>query len=107
MHGFWLQAGIPDGMTIDSLGRLWVALFEGSALACYDSNTGKFLGKLDMPVRQPTCPVFGGRQLDIMYVTCKGEEPQQGSGGIFSVTIPGVRGVAASYPTKIESPLDT
>ncbi|KAK9816013.1 hypothetical protein WJX74_008749 [Apatococcus lobatus] len=100
------EAGFPDGMTIDSCGRLWVALFEGSAVACYDSNTGKYLGKLDMPVRHPTCPIFGGPKLDTMYVTCKGEEPEKGAGGVFAATIPGVHGVAASYLAKITSVLD-
>ena len=101
--GLLLQAGIPDGMTIDSCGRLWVALFDGSAVACYDSNTGKYLGKLEMPSRQPTCPVFGGSKLDTMFVTCKGEEPETGAGGIFSVIIPGVQGVAAAYCAKIST----
>ncbi|KAK9863650.1 hypothetical protein WJX84_010425 [Apatococcus fuscideae] len=96
------QDGIPDGMTIDSCGRLWVALFNGGALACYDSKDGKELGKVQMPVRQPTCPVFGGPNLDIMYVTCKGEEPEEGAGGVFAVGIPGVRGTTASCPAKIQ-----
>lgn len=93
-------------MTIDSYGRLWVALFDGSAVACYDSNSGKYLGKVEMPVRQPTCPVFGGSKLDRMFVTCKGEEPQPGAGGIFTVTIPGVQGVAAAYCAQISTSHD-
>ncbi len=88
-------------MTIDSCGRLWVALFDGHALACYDSNTCKLLGKLRMPVRHPTCPVFGGSKLDVMYVTCKGLEPETGAGGIFSVKVSGVSGMAPAYPANV------
>ena len=99
-----VQDGFPDGTTIDSCGRLWVALFDGGALACYDSSSGHSLGKVKMPVRHPTCPVFGGKDLDVMYVTCKGEEPEQGAGGIFAVKLPGVKGAAASYAAELSCP---
>ncbi len=35
------DVGVPDGMTIDSEGRLWVALGEAGAVACYDPTTGQ------------------------------------------------------------------
>ena len=88
-------------MTIDTAGRLWVALFGGYALACYNSKTGEQLGKLKLPVRHPTCPVFGGPNLDTLYMTCKGVEPEKGAGGIWAIKIPGVQGVAASYPANV------
>jgi sugar lactone lactonase YvrE len=31
-------AGVPDGMTIDSEGRLWVAFCHGSAIRCFDHS---------------------------------------------------------------------
>jgi sugar lactone lactonase YvrE len=61
-------AGLPDGMTIDTDGCLWVAVYGGSAVHRYAPD-----GHLDATVRFPatniTCPVFGGRDFDQLYVT--------------------------------------
>ena len=81
-------------------------MFDGHALACYDSKSGKQLGKLRMPVKHPTCPVFGGPKLDVLYVTCKGLEPEEGAGGIFAVKIPDVHGLAASYSANVQLTVD-
>jgi sugar lactone lactonase YvrE len=33
---------LPDGMTIDKNGNLWVACFNGSRVVNIDANTGQF-----------------------------------------------------------------
>ena len=61
-------------------------------------------GKVDMiikmPVENPTKIAFGGKDLDIMYVTSIGkditirtEEKQPLAGGIFALKVPGVKGM--------------
>lgn len=60
--------GLPDGLTVDSEGGVWVALFGGGAIRRYDS-TGKLTHHLGLPVTNPTCPAFGGDRLDVLYVT--------------------------------------
>ena len=60
--------GRPDGMTVDSDGCLWVALWDGWAVARFDSNA-KRIETIPMPVMRPTCPTFGGPDLKTLYVT--------------------------------------
>lgn len=62
-------SGAPDGMTIDSNGCLWVALWEGGAIICYDPKSNKFLDKINLPVSQVSSCTFGGERLDKLYVT--------------------------------------
>lgn len=37
---FHPEHGIPDGLTLDSQGRIWTALAKGSAVVCLDPETG-------------------------------------------------------------------
>jgi len=64
------ELGFPDGMTIDASGKLWVGLWAGGAVACFDPATGKLLSKLTLPgTENVTCPTFGGPKFDHLYIT--------------------------------------
>jgi sugar lactone lactonase YvrE len=60
--------GIPDGLIVDAEGCLWVALYGGRQLRRY-SAAGGLLETVPLPVSNPTCPGFGGADLDELYVT--------------------------------------
>ena len=60
--------GEPDGMTIDSEGMLWVALWEGWCVKRYDPNTGKELMKIEVDAPLSSCPVFGGPDMGTLYI---------------------------------------
>lgn len=60
--------GMPDGLTVDSDGDVWVALWQGGAIRRYASD-GRLLACLSVPVSRPTCPGFGGPELDRLYLT--------------------------------------
>ena len=59
---------IPDGMTVDSEGCLWIALWDGWCVRRY-SPGGEWLETLKMPVARPTSCAFGGLDLDRLYIT--------------------------------------
>ena len=61
-------AGLPDGMTIDTEGCLWVALYGGAAVHRYTPE-GRLDTTLSFPATNITCPVFGGPGLGLLYVT--------------------------------------
>ncbi|WP_439883256.1 SMP-30/gluconolactonase/LRE family protein [Pontibacter sp. MBLB2868] len=97
------EEGIPDGMTIDADGNLWVALHGAGAVGKYDPVTGKLLQKVEVPACNVTSCAFGGDKLDILYITSAkewlSEEKQKAyplSGNLFSVK-PGVRGIPANF----------
>jgi sugar lactone lactonase YvrE len=60
--------GIPDGMTADNRGNLWVACFGGAAVRCF-SPAGVQLDEVLFPVSQVTSCAFGGPGLADLYVT--------------------------------------
>ena len=55
----------PDGMTVDSSGRLWNAVWDGSVVNCY-SPDGALERTIDVPARRPTSVCIADGQL---YVT--------------------------------------
>ncbi|WP_017672746.1 SMP-30/gluconolactonase/LRE family protein [Blastomonas sp. AAP53] len=61
----------PDGATVDADGNLWIALVLDQALACV-SPDGNLLRRIAMPMPFPSCPAFGGPDLDTLYVTSIG-----------------------------------
>ena len=60
--------GVPDGMTADSRGNLWVACFGGATVRRY-SPAGVLLDEIEFPVTQVTSCAFGGPDLADLYVT--------------------------------------
>jgi sugar lactone lactonase YvrE len=59
--------GTPDGLIVDSAGCLWIAMWGGGCVRRY-SAAGEPLGIFAVPVSQPSCPGFGGRHLDQLYL---------------------------------------
>jgi sugar lactone lactonase YvrE len=90
--------GYPDGMTVDSEGCLWIALWDGWSVRRY-SPTGQWLETVRMPVQRSTSCAFGGPNLDRLYVTSasigldeSALKMQPNAGGLFMLT-PGVQGI--------------
>jgi sugar lactone lactonase YvrE len=63
------EDGYPDGMTIDTEGKLWVAHWAGWQVIRYDPGTGDILTRIKLPVANVTCCTFGGGNLDDLYIT--------------------------------------
>ncbi len=63
--------GLPDGMTVDSEGFLWVALWFGSAIVRLDPD-GNIIDKLKLPFSQPTSLTFGGKERSKIFLTSAG-----------------------------------
>lgn len=61
--------GLPDGMTIDQEGMLWIALRGGWKLARWNPKTGRKLAEIILPVSLVTSCTFGGQNLSDLYVT--------------------------------------
>lgn len=93
--------GLPDGMTIDNEGNLWIACWGGGAIGCF-SPTGKQLRKVPFPVSQVSSCTFGGPELSDLYVTSASNslsaeqlEKEPLAGATF-VCSPGAAGMRAS-----------
>ena len=60
--------GLPDGLTVDAEGCLWVACYLGGAVRRF-SPAGECIGAITVPVARVTSCTFGGAGLDELYVT--------------------------------------
>jgi sugar lactone lactonase YvrE len=91
------STGMPDGATVDAEGYVWIAHWGGWRVVRYDPG-GRIDRVLMVPVSQPSCPAFGGRDLETLYITSAAigvaapvREPL--AGGLFAVDV-GVKGIA-------------
>lgn len=78
--------GLPDGMTVDSDGGLWVAHWGAGRVSRFD-ETGSLDCFIELPARQITSCVFAGRNLDRLFVTsaAQGLEHEPYAGALFEV----------------------
>jgi len=63
-----VHSGRPDGLTVDSAGNVWVALYGGGGVDCY-SPKGKLLRTISVPASRVTSCTFGGPNLMDLFVT--------------------------------------
>lgn len=87
------DAGSPDGLTVDSQGYLWVALWGGSAVRRY-SPAGVLDEAIELPVSQVTACTLGGPDLDLLFITTSqldvSGQPQAGALFVVSGCVPGL-----------------
>lgn len=79
--------GLPDGLTLDAAGHIWVALYGGGEVRRY-APTGELIGRVCTPTRYPTSCTFGGANLDELYITAARVDER---GGLLRCRV-GIRG---------------
>lgn len=92
---------VPDGLTVDEHGGIWVALWGGSAVHRYNPD-GSLAEAVELPVERPTSCAFGGPERDTLFVTSAREglsdeqlAGQPEAGHVFAIEGLGVRGLPA------------
>jgi len=103
---FAADGGVADGSTVDAEGCLWNAQIISGDLVRYAPD-GTVERRIGMPVRNITSVMFGGPDLDELYVTSMARvkhpavhdhfrrevKPQFLAGSLFKVTGLGIRGL--------------
>jgi sugar lactone lactonase YvrE len=93
------SGGLPDGMTVDATGCLWIAMWGGGRLVRV-SPEGELLTEVPMPVQQPSSCAFGGVDLDVLYVTSAREglelPDDAADGSVFAITGLGAFGMQST-----------
>jgi sugar lactone lactonase YvrE len=86
---------MPDGLTVDADGGLWVALFDGRAVQGFgpDGTPG---ARVEVPEGRVTACTFGGEDLDRLFITTSREglapEEEPSAGSLYVADV-GVRGL--------------
>jgi len=98
------EVGLPDGMTIDMDGKLWVAGYLSSKVMQFDPTNGALLRSITVPGIRTTSCCFGGKDYSELYVTSarqgwteeefRTKDPQAGS--LFRITGLGAKGGPAN-----------
>jgi sugar lactone lactonase YvrE len=93
------SGGFPDGLTVDAEGYVWSVHNAIGKVVRY-TPAGEVDREVKLPVPRPCGCIFGGENLDVLYITTARETltPEQIaqyplSGSLFAVE-PGVRGIA-------------
>ncbi|SPP77643.1 regucalcin isoform X1 [Drosophila guanche] len=89
---------LPDGLTIDTKGNLYVATFNGATIFKVNPRNGEVLLEIKFPTKQITSAAFGGPKLDILYVTtaAKFDQPEP-AGTTYQVTGLNATGYPGTY----------
>ncbi|MFZ4779846.1 MAG: SMP-30/gluconolactonase/LRE family protein [Terrimicrobiaceae bacterium] len=98
------EIGLPDGMAIDENDNLWVAMYGGGAVCCWNPKTGELLETIDVPgARLVTSCAFGGENLTDLYITTgnnglseEERKQQPNCGALFKVELK-VKGTPAHF----------
>lgn len=97
------KMGAPDGMTIDSEGNLWICLWGGAAVGCWNPETGELVRRIDVPASNVTSCAFGDADMGTLYITtasvCTGADELKkypDAGSMFKIR-PGVKGIEAFF----------
>lgn len=99
------SVGIPDGLTIDEEGCLWLALWGGGRVLRF-SPDGRVIGEVRLPVSRVTSCAFGGAGLDGLFITTAAvgsspdDPPRSHDGALFVIElgVSGVTSVVAGRP---------
>ena len=90
--------GNPDGAVVDSEGCLWLALW-GAGQVVRLNHDGKVIGRVELPVSQPSCSAFAGPDLKTLYITTAQEGfsaeqlAQEPTAGSLYVVETGIKGL--------------
>ena len=92
------SGAFPDGLTVDAEGGIW-SVQNGAGRVVRYAPDGTVTHEVEVPLPQPTSCIFGGRDLDVLYITTSQQNmsPEQLaryplSGSVFAVR-PGMSGV--------------
>jgi sugar lactone lactonase YvrE len=89
----------PDGLAVDQEGCVWSALW-GACRVVRFSPAGELVGEVHFPALRVSCPTFGGKDMDELFITTAAldEDDEDGrkkyseNGSIFRIKV-GVKGL--------------
>ena len=98
------ELGVPDGMTIDADGNLWVAHWGGFGVYVWNPSSGELVDKVSVSVPNPASCTFGGSDGRQLFITTARDGLTEAelrdyplSGSLFVADVPNVVGGENHY----------
>jgi len=78
------EDGVPDGMTIDADGMIWVAVWGGGKIIRFDPFSNKKILEINVPTKKTSSCTFGGKGMNTLFITSAASEDDLG-GSLFAI----------------------
>jgi len=78
-----LPEGMPDGLTVDSEGGVWVAVVAGPGEVVRFKNNGTLDQRIKVPAKTVTSVAFGGPDMCDLYVVTSNNDNRELKGTVF------------------------
>lgn len=94
---FTYKGGNPDGMTIDTDGNLWTAVWGSNTAVCVNPKNGKIIDEIELPVSQISCCAFAGKDMKTLIITTAAhgvmlkDEPLAGATFAVDLSVGGIK----------------
>lgn len=81
------DVGLPDGLTVDTDGDIWLAVWGIGQVWRLDADSGEITAMVDVPTPYPTSCVIGGAEMTTLYITTARHNDPPGGGLLYAVEI--------------------
>lgn len=82
------EVGLPDGLTVDAEGFVWLAIWGAGQVRRLDPMSGDTVAVVEVPTPYTTSCVFGGPGLSTLYVTTANYQEPAGGGLLYAAELP-------------------
>lgn len=82
------EVGLPDGLTVDAAGQLWLAVWGAGQVWRLDPDTGDTTAVIEPGTPYPTSCTFGGSELSTLYITTGNYQRPAGGGLLYAAALP-------------------
>ncbi len=82
------ETGLPDGLTVDAAGNIWLAVWGTGEVWCLEPHRGETTMRVRVPTPFPTSCAFGGPDLSTLYITTANYQQPAGGGLLYAVDAP-------------------
>lgn len=81
------MTGLPDGLTVDAQGNIWVAIWGAAQVWQLAPDSGALIGVVELPTPRPTSCIFGGSDLRTLFMTTAHTEGGRHSGLLYEARV--------------------
>lgn len=82
------EVGLLDGLTVDTDGAIWLAVWGAGQVWRLDPHAGDTTGVVALPTPYPTSCEFGGSDLSRLYITTANYRTPPGGGLLYAADVP-------------------